>query len=197
MMTLDRAALAVALAPLLLSFGCSSSADATMPSSNEPLVAGPQTPPQKAADVETWLAGGAYKSWHCESAVHEARRPSPHGKNRICSNDLASSFASGAERPRGTAAVKELYDDAGAKIVGYAVYLKTEATSAGGSNWYWYERVPLDSMAPHDAKGVVADGFGSAGTAKSICVGCHAAAGSDAMHTPSAGSSDQVYTQVK
>jgi hypothetical protein len=160
-----------------------------------------QTPPTNGADVETWLKGAAYKSWHCEAAVHAARSPSPHGMNRICSNDLASSFSptgdSGiGERPQGTAAVKELYDDAGMNIVGYAVYLKTQATSAAGANWYWYERVPTSSMVPHDSAGVVADGMGGAGTPLSICVACHGAAGSDTAHTPSPGGGDEVYTQV-
>ncbi len=62
-----------------------------------------------------------------------------------------------------------------------------------GDTWFWYEKVPLDSAAPHDAKGVVAFGDGSSGPAKDICVGCHAAAGSDAMHS----GHDFVYTQVK
>ena len=77
-----------------------------------------------------------------------------------------------------------------------AVYLKAKADSAGGANWYWYERVPLDSGVPHDGSGVVADGMGSSGTAMSICVGCHAAAGSDTAHTPSPGGRDLVYTAV-
>jgi cytochrome c553 len=76
------------------------------------------------------------------------------------------------------------------------VYLKTEADSAQGANWYWYERVPLSSAAPHDAAGVVADGLGSSGPAQTICVACHAAAGTDAAHTPSPGGRDEVYTPV-
>jgi mono/diheme cytochrome c family protein len=80
--------------------------------------------------------------------------------------------------------------------VGYAVYVKTKADSAGGANWYWYETVPLDSAAPHDATGLVADGLGDGGPAKDICVSCHGAAGSDAPHTPSVGGRDQVYTPV-
>lgn len=157
-----------------------------------------QTPPQNGDDVEAWLADGAYKNWSCEAAIHEARAPSPHGFNRICSNDLVAQNASGdGPWPKGAAAVKELYaaaDDTAP--VGYAVYLKLQDDSADGSNWYWYERVPLDSEAPHDAQGVVADGPGSSGPAQTICVGCHAAAGSDAAHTPSAGGRDQVYTPV-
>lgn len=157
-----------------------------------------QTPPMGAAAVEAWLKKGSYRDWQCESAPHEFRAPSPHGFNRICSNDLISdNTKGGADWPKGAAAVKELYaaaDDE--KPVGYAVYLKADADSAGGANWYWYERVPLDHPAPHDKDGVVADGMGDDGPAKTICVGCHAAAGSDAAHTPSGGGRDQVYTPV-
>lgn len=160
-----------------------------------------QTPPMGGASVEAWLATGEYKNWHCESAGHMARDPSPHGFNRICSNWL---IAGNVDWPAGAAAVKELYAgpvDAGSEAapVGYAVYLKTSADSAGGANWYWYERVPSDSPVPHDANGVVADGFGAPGDetnpAYSICVGCHAAAGTPA-HTTSPGSRDQIYTAV-
>jgi hypothetical protein len=159
-----------------------------------------QTPPMGAAAVEAWLALGDYKQWHCETASHAARSPSPHGFNRICSNDAVSNNAAGTGVwPEGAAAVKELLADATSTTpVGYAVYLKTAADSAAGANWYWYERVPLDSTAaPHDAAtGVVADGMGSSGTAMSICVSCHNAAGSDAAHTPSPGGRDEVYTAV-
>jgi Cytochrome P460 len=149
-----------------------------------------QTPPMGAAAVEAWLKKGSYRDWQCESEPHAFRAPSPHGFNRICSNDLISdNTKSSADWPKGAAAVKELYaaaDDQ--EPVGYAVYLKTAADSAGGANWYWYERVP--------SIGVVADGMGDDGPAKSICVGCHAAAGSDAAHTPSRYGRDQVYTPV-
>ena len=155
-------------------------------------------PPMGAAAVEAWLQTGQYKNWHCERAVHSARSPSPHGFNRICSNDVIAAHAreTGAW-PKGAAAVKELFAAAGdTSPIGYAVYSKTGGDSAAGANWYWYERVPLDSAAPHDAAGVVADGPGSTGPAMQICVGCHAASGSDAAHTPSAGGRDQVYTPV-
>lgn len=157
-----------------------------------------QTPPTTGGTaVEAWIKDGSYKSWKCEPAVHASRSPSPHGMNRICSNDLTAAFTGAGERPLGSAGVKELYDATGKEIVGVAVYVKTKATSDGGSSWYWYERVPLASAAPHDAKGVVADGLGASGPAKDICVGCHAGAGSDAAHTPTPGALDQVYTQVK
>jgi hypothetical protein len=158
-----------------------------------------QTPPTTGrADIEQWLTDASYKTWHSEPAIHEARSPSPHGFNRIFSNDVIAGAATGTGPwPKGAAAVKELYASGTATTpVGFAVYLKTDADSAGGANWYWYERVPLDSAAPHDANGVVADGRGNSGPAMTICVGCHAAAGSDAAHTPSVGGRDEVYTPV-
>jgi hypothetical protein len=158
-----------------------------------------QTPPTGGrAEIEQWLTAASYKTWACEPAVHAARSPSPHGFNRICSNDLIAGAAAGTTAwPKGAAAVKEIYASLTATTPsGYAVYLKTDTDSADGANWYWYERVPSDSAAPHDANGVVADGKGGAGTANSICVGCHRAAGSDAAHTPSTGGRDQVYTPI-
>lgn len=158
-----------------------------------------QMPPTTGrADVESWIAAAPYQAWTCEPAVHASRDPSPHGFNKICSNDLISQNATGATTwPKGAAAVKELYASLTATTpIGYAVYLKTDADTANGANWYWYERVPLDSEAPHDANGVVADGPGGSGAPKEICVGCHMGAGMDAMHTPSPGGRDEVYSPI-
>lgn len=150
-----------------------------------------QVPPQGRVAVEAWIATGAYRSWHCEMPQHPARSPSPHGINRICTNDALSAHTGAGEYPVGSAAVKELYDAAGTNVIGYAVYSHVSAGTTG-ANWYWYERVPADSAAPHDANGVVADGLGSSGPAMTICVGCHSAAGIDAMHS----GHDFVYTRV-
>lgn len=133
------------------------------------------------ADIDAWIAKGDYKAWHCETAPHASRSPSPHGPNRICSNDLVSAHTTG-EYPTGAAAVKELYDANSAKIIGYAMYRKMSA--GGGDTFYWYET----------NSGVVANGVGKAGTnSGNICVGCHSKTGSDAMHS----GHDFVYTQVK
>jgi len=173
--------------------GAAGSTGATMGSGGDA-----QTPPQGAANVQAWLAKGDYKSWKCEAAVHASRDPSPHGFNRICSNGAIATNAAGTGAwPKGAAGVKELYASASDTTpVGYAVYLKTADDSAAGASWYWYEQVPSDSMAPHDANGIVADGSGTTGPAKDICVGCHVAAGMDAMHTPTPGGRDFVYTAV-
>ena len=103
----------------------------------------------------------------------------------------AAALPSGPQTPPSTR------DGADANVVGYAVYVKTSDASVGGDGWYWYARVPLDSTAPHDANGVVADGPGTTTNANPICVSCHSAAGKDAAHTPTPGSGDQVDTQVK
>lgn len=151
-----------------------------------------QVPPVSGkAAMRAWLAEGHYKDWNCETSVHGPIAISPHGMQRICSNLVLSNHGDG-EYPVDAAAVKELYDDDGTNIVGYAVYRHVKA-GMGGETWYWYEEVPADHPAPHDADGIVADGLGDSGPAKSICVGCHAAAGVDAMHP----GHDYVYTQVK
>ncbi len=152
----------------------------------------PQNPPTTGrAAIEAWLAAGVYKQWKCEPASHDARSPSPHGKNRICSNAKLSAAGTG-EYPVDSAGVKELLDTDGTTLIGYAVYRHVSG-GAGGDSWYWYERVPANHPAPHDANGVVADGLGGAGPPRDICVGCHQGAGSDAMHS----GHDMVYTQVR
>ena len=162
----------------------------------------PQLPPSSnAADVETWLAGGYYKSWQCESEKHPARSPSPHGINRICNNaKLMAQPAGPGEYPVGAAAVKELYDADGQTIAGYAVEVHVSAGKST-SNWYWYERNPsLGAPAKNGNPGLIADGIGpnegTAGTGtEALCTGCHAAAGADAAHNTT-DSHDFVYTHV-
>jgi hypothetical protein len=158
--------------------GCPAS-DAGCPATGTPGDA--QTPPTGTqAAVEAWLAAGSYKGagWKCEAAVHPARATgmSPHGMNRICSNTKLSTATGTGEYPIGSAGVKELYDDAGTKIVGYATYLKTKA--GAGESWYWYERAEAFGAT------AVANGPGNAGTPLTVCVGCHSKAPRDNVFTP-------------
>ncbi len=171
-------------------------------SADEASVDDPQLPPTTGfKDVEAWLGKGFYKSWHCESANHAARSPSPHGINRICNNAKITAQPPGpGEYPVGAAAVKELYDAAGTTIIGYAVEVHTSAGN-DTSNWYWYERNPsAGAPAKNGSAGLVADGIGpNEGVAGSptekICTGCHSAAGSDAAHNTT-DSHNFVYTHV-
>jgi hypothetical protein len=172
--------------PVLAACGNSSSTGGTGASTSAS-----QTPPMGETALKAWLATGAYKSWHCEPTDHVAVAPSPHSQDRVCSNDLLA--AGSPPFPQGAAAVKELYDkpsSQGGVVFGYAVYLKTQASSAAGANWYWYEDNP--TLDPDG--GVVADGLGNAGNPMTICVSCHNLAGSDSAHM---GAGDEVYTQVK
>jgi hypothetical protein len=56
-----------------------------------------QTPPTGEAAVESWLAGKMYNAWKCEPTPHAPRPPSPHGNDRICSNDLLSKHEGGGD----------------------------------------------------------------------------------------------------
>ena len=151
-----------------------------------------QTPPMSGhVDIQAWLAEGHYLSWTCEADPHAATiGVSPHGMQRICSNDLMAAHGDG-EYPVGASAVKELMMDDGTRY-GWAVSLHFQAGTEGDS-WYWYEQVHADHPAPHDENGVVADGVGNSGPAMSICVSCHSAAGLDADHP----GHDFVYVQVQ
>lgn len=180
---------ALGLIILLVAVGCDADDGDEMDSGDAQ--GSDQLPPRGADAVEAWLADGAYLAWTCEPQPHAARSPSPHGINRICSNDLLSAHGDG-EYPVGAASVKELLADDNTTIVGYAVATHVDA-GTDGSNWYWYERVPLDHPAPHDENGVVADALGADGPALDICVACHSAAGSDEAHF----GHDFVYTQVR
>lgn len=150
-----------------------------------------QIPPMGQSALEPWLATGAYKMWHCETTAHAARSPSIHVYDRVCVNDAVANDATGTGVwPQGAACVKELFDPTDTTTVkGYAVSIKTQADSANGDNWYWFEKETTGT--------VLADGLGSTGAPMTDCVSCHSAAGSDAMHTPTKGGRDEVYTPVQ
>jgi hypothetical protein len=105
----------------------------------------------------------------------------------VCSNDVLSAAAAGSGTdpwPAGAAEVKEIYMAAGdtTPTGGYAVSLKTSSDSAGGANWYFYER--FDGQLYADGMGV------------SLCTGCHSLGGSSPTDTTTAGARDFVFTPV-
>ena len=126
----------------------------------------PQVPPRGFDDLATWLDAGYYTTWHCEPEGHAPRPPSPHARNRICSND-ALVASTGETYSVDAAAVKEVLDESD-HIRQYAVYRKVHP-GAGGATWYWYE------------------GFGSdvstSGEDKDACTGCHGGAPRDFVFT--------------
>jgi hypothetical protein len=175
---MNRSAPSVVVASTLWLYACGGGESTAPATGGSPGDA--QTPAMGAAAMDAWLAQKHHQAWRCEPAAHAARSPSPHGRNRVCSNALMSAHGQG-EYPVGAAAVKEIFS--GDSVTGYAVSLHVKA-GTGGDSWYWFERL---------GGRLVVDGLGDAGTAKSVCVGCHQAAGSDPMH----GGHDFVYTQVK
>jgi len=127
----------------------------------------PQVPPQGSDDLNAWIASGFYESWACEDAPHAPRAPSPHGMNRICSNDAIANATGSDPYPVGAAAVKELYNASG-EIEQFAVYRKL-ADGTDGTNWYWFEG---------NDRSVAANGTGVG-----VCVDCHSHAERDFVFT--------------
>lgn len=134
-----------------------------------------QLPPTGDAAVRAWLEQKHYAQWRCESAAHPSRNGSPHGMNRVCSNDALFGHA-GAAYPEGAATVKELYASDGATLQGHSVMRKISA-DPGPSSWYFFEVFEGRTYA---------DGSGEPG-----CSTCHERAGSGSMP-----GKDFVFTQV-
>jgi hypothetical protein len=126
----------------------------------------PQLPPRGSADLPEWIAAGHYQAWRCEPVRHAGRSPSPHGTNRICSNDALHAATGRGDFPVGAASVKEIFD--GDRISAYAVSRRT-TTSTGGESWYWYE----GNQGNAAANGQNLDG----------CTGCHGRAERDFVFT--------------
>lgn len=127
----------------------------------------PQVPPRGFDDILTWIEAGYYNDWSCEPEKHPPAPGSPHGSNRICSNDaLVAAAAGDGEFPVGAAGIKEIFS--GDQIELYAVYRKM-TQAAGGDSWYWFEGVRGDVIAND-----VGDG---------TCTGCHGGAPRDFVFT--------------
>jgi hypothetical protein len=177
---------------LAMALGCSNGTDVPAVAATD---AGTGTPvsapvPDSPGDAEMpatgraeligdWIASGAYRAWTCEKAGHDARSPSPHGRNRICNNRKVVEHSTG-EYPAGSASVKELFDDLG-KLKGHSLSVKLGPGKA--ASWVWY--MEIDGA-------VLLNGRGDTPGPSTECVGCHAGAGSDAKHS----GHDFVYTQL-
>jgi hypothetical protein len=119
--------------------------------------------PAAGAELFPWLQAGNYMSFKAESGKHAST--GPHGGNvrSFLNPTLFDALTSGSTNfPVGSAAVKELWGN-GSKLLGWAVFVKTQADSAGGNGFYWYEIYnTTDPSSP------VADGNGVG-----LCSGCH------------------------
>lgn len=132
------------------------------------------TVPSNAAALFPFLQARAYDQFAVESGIHASS--GPHGGNvRTFINDaLADSLAAGNEQhPAGAATIKELYQSDGSTLNGWAVMVKTDADSAGGQGWYWYE-----IFSTTDSANPVVDGNGVG-----LCTSCHSS-GDDYFRSP-------------
>ncbi len=114
-----------------------------------------------------YLKSGAYKEFAAqETGQHPTR--GPHTKfgwpvRVFLDPVLDGSLAAGnATHPLGSSAVKEMYDDDG-DLQGWAVMVKTEEDSAGGSGWFWYEVTSTRS----------GDNPVATGNGVPLCAGCY------------------------
>lgn len=129
------------------------------------------TVPTDADALFIYLQEGGYKEFAHEEERHTSTGPHPDPQVReshtviaFFNSVLDASLKAGNEaHPEGSAAVKEFYNDAG-EPTGWAVTVKTQAESATGQGWYWYEVTSVT-----DGSSPVAAGNGVA-----LCWGCHA-----------------------
>ncbi len=135
--------------------GCDGS---TPPPTATPVLS--QVPPLEREALLAWLEAGSYREWAAEVGIITGGGPH-FGRVRTFVNDalFASLTAGAAQHPMGAAAVKELYGGSGNEVRGWTVSVKDAADSAGGGNWYWYERYNGQTYA--------------AGRGVGICTGCH------------------------
>jgi hypothetical protein len=131
-------------------------------------------PPIGGDAIEAWFQAGHYFGWYCEPKAHTAIAPAPHGSVRVCANPIAEQNP--AEQHRmDTAIVLEIYDTSGV-VVGRGVQRRTSDRPEPDA-WYWYMRVWQPSATKDGKIGVLADGWGYEGPAKSECTTCHHLAG--------------------
>ncbi len=120
-------------------------------------------PPTDSEALLKWLQSGSYKKWVNESAPHKSLGPHPTQVVAHLNPVLDRSLATKAPaHPKGSAAVKELFDGSG-KLSGWAVSVKTSADSQAGKGWYWYEILGTTASGNVVAK---ANGV-------PLCFGCH------------------------
>ena len=114
--------------------------------------------PSTTAEVESYLAAGAYTGLTAESGPHDSAGPH-FGNVRVFVNDvlLGSLEAGGGPHPVCSAAIKELYGD-GNTVLGHSLSVKVSEGTDGGA-WYWYEVYNGTTYA---------DGVGD-----TLCTNCH------------------------
>lgn len=125
-------------------------------------------PPTTPAALQTWLNAGSYKCWAHESLQHPSDGPHGGEVKVFLNTKLDTSMKGNAEHPEGAVAVKEFFAVGGKDVTGWAVLIKTQASTASGAGYYWYE-----------VFGTQAGASTIEGQGKTLCVNCHGAGGKD------------------
>jgi hypothetical protein len=128
--------------------------------------------PTNVADLNAWLNTGAYTCWAHESMQHASTGPHAGEVKVFLNSKLDASLKGSGEHAMGSVAVKEFFAVGGKEVTGWAVSVKTQASSAAGQGYYWYETFGKAATSGHS------DGQGEA-----ICVNCHSA-GNDFVLIP-------------
>jgi len=130
--------------------------------------------PTDPHELRAYLARGTYKSWQHQAEPHAAEDPHGEQAQVYLSPSLAQSVH--ARKPthhQGAAAVLEMSDAEGL-VWGWAVAVKSRASSNHGRGWYWYQVM----SGPDSGK----TGFGAhmipmdpdeAGLGVPACLTCH------------------------
>ncbi len=130
--------------------------------------------PTNPDDLFAFLREGKYKSWASESNVRLTDAPHDEHVRTFLNAILDESMTTGnGDHPAGSAAVKEMYDEA-KNLSGWAVSVKVKGDSDGGKNWYWYE--VTSTMDPAQ---IVVEGMGP-----KLCISCHRRGGRDLVLVP-------------
>lgn len=120
--------------------------------------------PTSASALLEYLKKGSYQTWRRESAPHQTQGPHKSGALVFINDVLLKSLeAKNTSHPKGSVAIKELYQVDLKTKAGWAVMVKIDDNSQGGRGWYWFE---VFSSSAGDQ--FIADGNGVA-----LCTGCH------------------------
>lgn len=130
------------------------------------------TVPTSAVPLQAWLAKRAYRCWAHESVQHKSTGPHGGEVKAFLNAKLEGSMKGTAEHAEGAVAVKEFFATGGTEVTGWAVLVKTQASSASGQGFYWYETF-----------GTTPGASTIEGQGKALCVGCHSG-GKDFVLTP-------------
>ena len=122
------------------------------------------TVPTTVRELYEFLEARSYRDFDHESAPHPPAGPHQVTVQAYMNRALVQSLTDGnTQHPRGSVAIKELYDTEGA-LFGWAVMVK-QREGDDGTAWFWYEthRGPGRAENPN----YVGDGVGA-------CIECHA-----------------------